>query len=380
MHKLKRTLNIFGKILKWFFLFETLMFIIIIFLDFVKFSADEIGAFFLAALFSAGIAFAGYCIERLTKDERKPAAGKSVSTLNLPREKKPVEKPVEEPVYKPVIDRPGIVSNGEFKYEFRKGADLFADGQEGLAYQELPWNFQIAANLGKHILDNGGLIRNIYIGGGSDEVAHTGAVAYSNGYSSLESFVENCMKDIDSAESGAGREYGIWFSSLDYKFINIYAKIKETDIKVEVSCFVSSITVSIPLENGSEGFPYLADLVSQFGTKDYDQGVGADKIYWDASLKIFQRTYQLEETRTYFLSSYMDVEGNFTKYSFDVETADNAHYEILPEKMEKLTQILKKEMNQKYLRNPAVSCAYYLQHHSGSDLITLLEKHHFIER
>lgn len=65
----------------------------------------------------------------------------------------------------------------------------------------------------------------------------------------------------------------------------------------------------------------------------------------------------------------MDEEGNFTKYSFDVEISDASHYEILPEKMEQLVQILKVAMNQTYIRNPAASCAEYLQHHSGLDLI-----------
>ncbi len=372
----KKILSILGIIIKWLFLISVLGYIIRIFSEIGVSSFDKIGNDFLSAVVCGLTAFAGYRLERFGKCEKEPAAGKTVTTLNLPRKK----EPVAEPVYKPVIDRPGVVSNGEFIYKFRDGVDLFADGKEGLAYPELQWDFQVAANLGKHILDNGGLIRSICIGGGSDEVAHTGTVAYSNGYSSLESFVENCMKDIDRAESDAGMEYAGWFSFLDYKYINIYAKIKETDIKIEYSNMGSSITVSFPLGNGSEGFPYLTDLVSRFGTKDYDQGVGADKIYWDSSLKIFQRTYQLEETGTYFLSSYMNLEGNFTKFSLDVETADDSHYEILPKKMEKLTQILKERMNQEYLRNPAVSCAYYLQHHNGRDLITLLKKYYLIDK
>ena len=70
----------------------------------------------------------------------------------------------------------------------------------------------------------------------------------------------------------------------------------------------------------------------------------------------------------------MNEEGKITKYSLDVETAEDSHYEILPEKMDQLTQILQKKMNQKYLRNPAVSCAYYLQHHDGMDLLALLKE------
>ena len=40
---------------------------------------------------------------------------------------------------------------------------------------------------------------------------------------------------------------------------------------------------------------------------------------------------------------------------------------------ERLWQLLKEEMSQKYLPEPAVVCAYYLQHHEVRDLIVLLE-------
>lgn len=330
---------------------------------------------FLSAVVCGLIAFAGYRLERFGKCEKESVAGKSRSTPNLPREKESVAKPVN----KITFDRLSVVPNDRLIYEFTEGVDLFAYGKEGLAYQELSWNFQVVANLGKHILDNGGLIRSIYIGGGCDEVVHTGAVAYSKEYNSLESFVENCMKDIDEAESDARKKYGIYFSDLDYNDINIRAQIKETDIKISTRRLFSfpgtmgSIAVNFSLGDGSEGFSYLTDLVSQFGAKDFDQGVGKDKIYWDSSLKTFRSTYQLEETRTYFLSSYMNVEGNFTKYSFDVETADDVHYEIPPEKMEKLTQILKEKMNEEYLHSAAMSCVHYLQQHSGRDLIAILK-------
>lgn len=380
----KKFLSIVGAIIKWICLITLSVYFIRAFYEILISSFDETGDDFLNAVVCGLTAYAGYRLEKFGKREGASiyceAATTPVKTGKKEFDAEPVAEHVSEPVYKPVIDRSGVVSNGEFKYEFKVGEDLFAHGKKELAYPELQWDFQIVANLGIHILDNGGLIRSIYIGGGSDEVSHTGAVAYSKGYGSLESFVENCMKDIDKAESDANSEYGSWFSFLDYKYITINAKIKETDIKAEYTNMGSRITVSISLENGSEGFPYLIDLVRKFGVEGYDLGVGADKILWDPSLKIFRRTYQLEETRTYFLSSYMNMEGDFTKYTLDVETADDSHYEILPKKMEKLTQILKEEMNQKYLRNPAVSCAYYLQHHNGQDLIALLRNYHLIDK
>lgn len=313
--------------------------------------------------------------KRNPKSNPKSDISNGKSTVSVAEKK----IPVSEVSIKYVSTRDGIISDGKYIYKFNKSGDLFSEKKEDLAYPELPWAFREAANLGKHILDMGGLITCISIGGGCSEISHTGHVAYGNSYDTLEAFVENCIRDIDEAEEEAGEMYGSWFSSLDYKDIIIYAKIKETDITVDVSCFVQWITVKFRLGHGTEGFAYLTDLVRQFGAENYDQGIGADRIAWDSSLKIFRRTYQLEESRTYFLSSYMDEEGNFTKYSFDVETADASHYEILPEKMEQLVQILKAAMNQKYIGNPAQGCAEYLQHYSGLDLIELLKEYQLIE-
>ena len=374
----KKILNIVGKILKWFFLFEAACFFMVLLVEIVKLSFDDFGGYFFTALACLLIAFGGYRIERFGRSEKAEETPVKPPLKEEPAPKKDLvqeKDSASESVYKPVTDRSGIVSNGNFRYEFRTGEDLFPAGKEGLAYPELPWNFQVAANLGKHMLDTGGVITGISIGGGSTEVSHTGAVAYGNFYATLESFVEKSMQDMEEAEREADMEYGSWFTGLDFKYIIIKAKRNETEIKVELSCFVSRIWVEIRLGHGGEGFAYLADLVREFGAEDFDRGVGADRVLWDTSQKTFRRTYQLEETRTYFLSSFMNEEGTITKYSLDVETAEDSHYEILPEKMAQLTQILQKKMNQKYLRNPAVSCAYFLQHHDGMDLLALLKEY-----
>ena len=374
----KKILNIIGKILKWFFLFEAACFFMVLLVEIVKLSFDDFGGYFFTALACLLIAFGGYRIERFGRSEKAEETPVKPPLKEEPAPKKDLvqeKDSASESVYKPVTDRSGIVSNGNFRYEFRTGEDLFPAGKEGLAYPELPWNFQVAANLGKHMLDTGGVITGISIGGGSTEVSHTGAVAYGNFYATLESFVEKSMQDMEEAEREASMEYGSWFTGLDFKYIIIKAKRNETEIKVEVSCFIPQIWVEISLGHGGEGFAYLADLVREFGAEDFDRGVGADRVFWDSSQKTFRRTYQLEETRTFFLSSFMNEEGTITKYSLDVETAEDSHYEILPEKMDQLTQILQKKMNQKYLRNPAVSCAYFLQHHDGMDLLALLKEY-----
>lgn len=279
--------------------------------------------------------------------------------------------------YKPVIDRPGVVSDGRFVYRWRRKDDLFPNGKEGLAYPELQWDFQIAANLGRHLLDLGGQITRISIGGGSTEVSHTGSVAYGHTYGTLESFVATCMDDLEEAEQEASLEYGGWFSSLSYEYIVMFATIKEAEIRVSVTGW--TVEVSIVLENSSAGFSYLVELVKRFGNEDSNQKVGADRIFWDAEQKIFRRTYQLEETKTWFFSSYMNEKGEFVRCSLDGSAGENAHYDIPPEKLKQLVQMLKKEMPQeRYLPNPAVGFAAYLQYYEAAELIELLKRHDMI--
>ena len=211
MRNEKKILNIVGKILKWFFLFEAACFVMVLLVKIVKLSFDDFGGYFFAALVCLLIALGGYRIERFGRSEKAEETPVKSSLKEEPAPKKDLvqeKDSASESVYKPVTDRSGIVSNGNFHYEFRIGEDLFPAGKEGLAYPELPWNFQVAANLGKHMLDTGGVITGISIGGGSTEVSHTGAVAYGNFYATLESFVEKSMQDMEEAEREADMEYG----------------------------------------------------------------------------------------------------------------------------------------------------------------------------
>ena len=138
-----------------------------------------------------------------------------------------------------VYIRDDLIADGMYIYTGDLFADFPPEKKENLAYPTLSWPFRKSANLGKHLLDMGGLITGISICGGYSEVTHTGTVAYRNTYDT---------------------------------------------------------------------------------------------------------------------------------------------FEILPEKMERLTQLLADEMNQKPMRHPAASCAAYLQHHSGLDLIKLLRKYQLIEK
>ncbi len=138
-------------------------------------------------------------------------------------------------------------------------------------------------------------------------------------------------------------------------------------------------TSNVSLEDALEEFPFLGELVCKVGGNDCRQGVGSDRMSWDPSMKQFRRIYQLEETRKFFLSSFMDAKGIIVKYSLDMEEGADSHYEILPEKMDQLVQILK-GMNQSVSQSPAENCVCYLRQHSGWDLITLAEVNGLIDK
>lgn len=295
-------------------------------------------------------------------NEQKPAAQEPTKTAEAPKRPRPVDPPV--------IHRPGLVEKGVFRYQIDPDRDLLPAGSEGLAYPDLPRNFQLAANLGQHILALGGQVTGISIGGGCTEVSHTGTVAYGNHYPTLDAFAERCMADLEAAEAEAEAKYGIWFSSLDYHSILLQATLRETELMVEVGCFAPAVTVRFGLGTGPTGFWYLTELIRRFGRPDYGRGVGADRPFWDEAQALFQRTYQLDEAGTWSLRSDMTAEGDFVRYQLDGEEVRCA---IPPEQMAQLVEVLQAEMPEKYLPAPAVACARYLQHHDGQELIALLE-------
>jgi hypothetical protein len=286
---------------------------------------------------------------------------------------------INKKVKKPVINRDEVVLGGEYIYHFKDGKDLFTGPKEEYAYPEFPWTFQVAANLAKHILDEGGSIQSIDIGGGCDEVSHTGAVAYLNSYGTLDAFVQNSMKDMKTAEREARMKYAGWFSGLDYSFIKVNSKIKDTEIRLEVDCLGFMIYVGIQLGKGADGFLYLESLVHAFGAKNYEKGVGADRIRWVPVLNVFQRSYQLDEEGMVFLTSCMDDNGIFTNYRLDIKRQKDERYELVPEKIQDLLKLLKAEMPDNYFPNLSVACVRYLSEHTVRELIALLEKFQFIE-
>ncbi len=86
--------------------------------------------------------------------------------------------------------------------------------------------------ISEYLLSNGFRFIRADVGGGVDEVSHTGAVAYDAEYTSFESFRDNFDSDYDQADAEATEKYGQWFSHLNYEYIAVEYAIEETHIKI----------------------------------------------------------------------------------------------------------------------------------------------------
>lgn len=80
-----------------------------------------------------------------------------------------------------------------------------------------------------------------YVGGGCNEISHTGEVAYSTQYTNFEDFRDNFDRDLEKAEAEAREKYSGWGVSLNYGYIA--AHLKKEDITV--SALVEQRTVAI---------------------------------------------------------------------------------------------------------------------------------------
>ena len=280
----------------------------------------------------------------------------------------PVTRRISNPARNATVEM--MREQAVYKYTLHMVDDLILD-KSLMDYTHLPWMFCVAANLASFVMKRGDTLSNIYIGGGSTEVSHTGTVAYSHSYSNLERFVQECESDMDKAATDARMEYGSWFSSLDYSFIRISAE----KYSIEVDTFLGNrIYVKVPLGEDCD-LKVLTDFIQKYGVKDFTRGILKDEVYWDALLQRLRRRFQLEETRTYFLSSFMDTSGKIVKYSFDIEKDHDVHYEILEENMEQLNQILLEKLEIKYPKHPASVFVMYLEAFGVSELICMLKKY-----
>ena len=174
----------------------------------------------------------------------------------------PVQKPAEEPAAK-TPTTPPVPQASEQPLLHLHYVDLRPAATFGVR-KGFPYDITIAKAVAVFLSDHGWEMKLTLIGGGSDEVRHTGAVAYGASYRTLQKLVENCESDYLRADDEAGTEYGGWFTGLNYSFIRQEFVLDDTPLRIE---YASDITI------GWEGEkPAIVDDLSAFltdpGTKE----------------------------------------------------------------------------------------------------------------
>lgn len=77
---------------------------------------------------------------------------------------------------------------------------------------------------------------------------------------------------------------------------------------------------------------YNLEYIQSFAGKKQKYGIGERYAYHDISLKKWRLMIQLDDKRYYFLSVFIGEDGIFDKFSLDVESASDSHYEFKSEK------------------------------------------------
>lgn len=76
---------------------------------------------------------------------------------------------------------------------------------------------------------------------------------------------------------------------------------------------------------------YNLDYIKSFTEKERTYAVGERYAYHDSVMNKYRLVVQLDETREYFLSVFIQEDGSFEKYSLDIERASDSHYEFREE-------------------------------------------------
>lgn len=84
------------------------------------------------------------------------------------------------------------------------------------------------------LMKKGFSFQEAHVGGGVDEIYHTGAKAYEAEYIDFASFRDNYFTDKHEAEEKAENDYGQWFTGLDYHFIEVELKKQSLTIRMKV--------------------------------------------------------------------------------------------------------------------------------------------------
>ncbi|MBQ8264538.1 MAG: hypothetical protein IJY96_07175 [Oscillospiraceae bacterium] len=190
------------------------------------------------------------------------------------------------------------------------------------------------------------------IGGGSDEVSHTGAVAYHASFDTLDSFVYQVDEHYRNAAADAAADYRGWFTGLDYNFIIMDFKKPGCSLRVHWHSrikFIFSFDVRfLEGERLSRMHDYL------FAGK---HAVFADTLRYDRSMHKLRQVIQLDADRRFFLSTFVGENGCVEKLSLDVEEANDRHYEFAGAATESFRAKLEAKLGKKNSPLPTLCAA-----------------------
>lgn len=190
------------------------------------------------------------------------------------------------------------------------------------------------------------------IGGGADEVSHTGHVAYRARFYTLDDFVYNADEHYRNAAADAAAEYGGWFSALNYSYIVMDFKKPGCRLRVDWSYdieFIFSYDISfLEAESLCRIHEYLFQPKSS---------VFADRLSYDSLLHKLRHTLQLDEQGLFFLSTFVTENGELEKTVLDIEDASDRHYEFSAEAAAAFAAALQKELGKKRPALPYLAAA-----------------------
>ncbi len=157
----------------------------------------------------------------------------------IPKEKKPLKK--------------GDIDRSRIRYVF---SQTYEERDKWL--DNHPYRYPLVAISEFLFLEGFDFVRAV-IGGGVDEISHTGDKSYSADYESFEEFRDNFDKDLAQATEEAQKAYGGWVSSLNYGFI--LAELEKESITFNV--IISERQVRISWSNLDKEQFVLVDMVNE---------------------------------------------------------------------------------------------------------------------
>lgn len=101
--------------------------------------------------------------------------------------------------------------------------------------------------LSDYLLKKGFTFVKAEIGGGVDEISHTGSIAYEAKYTDFEKFRNGFENDLETFKENARIEYGGWACSPDYNYIN--ATLKRGKLSVSALLLLKQMSIVLEWKN-----------------------------------------------------------------------------------------------------------------------------------